>query len=403
MDWEVRGTKVEAGRFAPFAPIDVLVHNDGPRIFTFDDSEGGLCLACWSDEDESASRFIVAPVTPQVVADLQGGLLSTRESLDQARVYLVDVAHSGEPTAAWRVALADIPADASPQPRVMLHRELEPFFSLRAIGETIERGHIPGSVIRTTVEAAQKSIKILAEYESELESPQGRPSRALRGSYDLPLQLMRAASFEVAFRSPLTVPGLFDDLTPGERDEEGELFERIGAHSRLNALSSSTASPTTSPERTYSSGALCCGTPGRAGGTVRLSREWAARVAERGRLRTAVHGRRGDVRHHVRSSGWRDAAVPRRLPPQPGRRERVGHFGLAERRPTTRRPMSTRRGAASNTPSVINAVIRRNLARSYCAVRVRVASLYPIETASSRIEPPHVTRLRYHSVHSPTP
>ena len=243
MDWEVRGKAIGPKRFAPFTPIDVLDHYDGPRIFTLTDSDGGLCLACWSDEDNTATRFIVAPVSPQVVTDLKTGLLSVRESLDRARVYLVDVAHSGEATAAWRVELADIPADASPQPRVMLHRELEPFFSLRAIGDTIERGQIPGSVIRATVEAAQRSIKILAEYELERPSRQGRPSHALRDIYDLPSQLMRAASFEIAFRTPLRVPSLFDRVTDGEYRDEGDLFVRVGRHMRagLDWLTEGTA------------------------------------------------------------------------------------------------------------------------------------------------------------------
>lgn len=123
--WQVKGKSVDTGRLLPFEPLHVLNYYDGPRIFTLHDADGALCLACWSDEDEVASRFLVAPVTEQTIADLEGSLLSLLEALTQPRLWVVDLTQTGALSGAWLVALRDIPDDARPQPRTMLHRSLD--------------------------------------------------------------------------------------------------------------------------------------------------------------------------------------------------------------------------------------------------------------------------------------
>lgn len=228
--WEIKGKPVDPKRFAPFEPLHVLNYYDGPRIFTFHDSDDALCLACWSDEDEKHSRFLVVAVNDQIIADLEGGLLSVREALAQPRLWVVDWAQDGKLTSAWLVAHQDVPKDSQPQPRTMLHRSLDPILSLRATGEAIRPGEIPGSVIKSTVEGAQKAIKCLAEYEMELPALRGRPSRALQKLYDLPIQKTLAASFEVQFRSPLSEPDLFQGLGESEIREEREVLNRVADH-----------------------------------------------------------------------------------------------------------------------------------------------------------------------------
>ena len=81
--WEIKGKPIEAKRFAPFEPLRVLNYYDGPRIFTFNDADDALCLACWSDEDEGQARFLVVAVTTKIIADLESGLLTVREALSQ--------------------------------------------------------------------------------------------------------------------------------------------------------------------------------------------------------------------------------------------------------------------------------------------------------------------------------
>jgi hypothetical protein len=230
MMWEIKGKPVDPKRFGPFEPLRVLNYYDGPRIFTFNDADDALSLACWSDEDEKHSRFLVVAVTDQIIADLESGLLSVREALAQPRLWVIDWAQDGSLAGSWLVAHRDVPEDSQPRPRTMLHRSLDPILSLRATGEAIKAGEIPGSVIKSTVEGAQRAIKCLAEYEMDLPARKGHPSRALQKLYDLPVQKTLAASFEVQFRSPLNEPDLFKGLKDNEIQEEREVLSRVSDH-----------------------------------------------------------------------------------------------------------------------------------------------------------------------------
>ena len=140
--WQVVGTPIDAERFEPFRPLQLLNYYDGPRIFTVRDAEGSLCLACWSDDDERQSRFLVAPITQHVVTELEAGLVSLREALAQPRLWVVDLNHEGPVAAAWSVAPNSIPEDAQPQPGTMLRRSLTPSRSLQIEGgptETVQQ------------------------------------------------------------------------------------------------------------------------------------------------------------------------------------------------------------------------------------------------------------------------
>ena len=145
MMWQIKGKPVDPKRFAPFEPLRVLNYYDGPRIFTFHDADEALCLACWSDEDETRSRFLVVPVSDKIITDLEGGILTVREALSQPRLWVIELGPEGTLATAWLVAQQDVPEDSQPQPRTMLHRSLEPILSLRATGEAISPGAHPSS------------------------------------------------------------------------------------------------------------------------------------------------------------------------------------------------------------------------------------------------------------------
>lgn len=249
--WPVLGKPKDPSVFGQFDPSEVLIWYDGPRTFTFTDQDGGLCLAHWLDDVDGLVRYAVAPVSEQHISRMKTGELTLRECLDQPRVYVVDVTHSGDAISVWSLnRLTDIPDTVLPAPGTMVRRELEPFFCLRATGRTIRPGEIPGSVIRTTVEGAQKAIKGLAEYEMGVTQRQGQPSRALKELYDLPAQKLLAASFEVQFRSPLTDEGLFKDLPADVIAEERSVLDRVGQHLRtgLNWLKNTQSDYETLPD-----------------------------------------------------------------------------------------------------------------------------------------------------------
>lgn len=154
MMWNVQGQPVDPERFLPFETVRVLNYYDGPRVFTFHDAADALCLACWSDEDETHSRFLVVQVTDRIIEDLEGGRLSVAEALAQPRLWVVDWAPNGALTAAWSVAPQDVPKDAQPQPRTMLHRSLDPVRRLRANNAVIRTGEMPGSKAKSTIDGA---------------------------------------------------------------------------------------------------------------------------------------------------------------------------------------------------------------------------------------------------------
>ena len=112
----------------------------GLRTFTHLDRSGQLYLAHWCDEDEEMTRFLVVPFTEPLVHKLKEGDLTLRDSLDQPRLWVLEVAHSGDLIAAWIVRFADLPSDLLPHPGTMLLRCLEPQLSLRAGGEQIPNG-----------------------------------------------------------------------------------------------------------------------------------------------------------------------------------------------------------------------------------------------------------------------
>ncbi len=124
--WQVVGTRVDVALFEPFEPLHVMNSYDGPRIFTLRVAQGALYLACWSDDDEWLSRFLVVPISLTSVAELEAGLLSVRDALRQSHLWVVDLSHDGPVVAAWLVDPDSVPEDAQPERGAMLHRPLTP-------------------------------------------------------------------------------------------------------------------------------------------------------------------------------------------------------------------------------------------------------------------------------------
>ena len=228
--WPVRGRSIDPGRFQPFEPSQLLYEFDGPRTFTYQDREGELFLAHWCDEDGLVRRYLVVPFTGHLVQQLLTGELSVRDALNQPRAWLLEVDHQDHVRQAWRVELADLPGDVLPQSGTMLLARLEPLLSVRALGDGIHEGSIPGSVIRTLVEGTQRAIKLLTEYVLELPSPAGRPPVTIKRLFDLPAQRLAFNSFEIAFRSPLAgSPDLYADISPEEIKVEKEVLDKVGS------------------------------------------------------------------------------------------------------------------------------------------------------------------------------
>lgn len=122
----IPGAAVDPARFAPFQPAKVLYDLDGPRTFTFLDREGELNLALWFDDNADTIRYFVVPFSDELLARLESGQISVREALEQPRLWIIDVNNEGNPIAATRTRLSDLPQEELPVPGTMLLPSLEP-------------------------------------------------------------------------------------------------------------------------------------------------------------------------------------------------------------------------------------------------------------------------------------
>ena len=225
MMWDPSGKPIDPGQFEPFEPVDVFYEFDGPRVFTLKDRDNELNLAYWSDEDSDICRYVVVPTTETILDDLKVGRISVLEALNQPRCWLCDINSEGDLSAVHRVDFNAVPGDSLPTAGTMLLPSLEPILTLRAVGDEIKPGQIPGSVIRTCVEGVQKTFKFLSEYVLGQQPQAGRPDDFLRRLFDLPTQRVAFSSFEISFRMPIEEKDLFSES--GEKSPETETLEEV--------------------------------------------------------------------------------------------------------------------------------------------------------------------------------
>lgn len=202
MKWEVSGKPYPVEFFGSFEPVEVLYDFDGPRIFTIANQHDDPLLVYQCDEDDTASRFIVVPCDARLLDAVQAGQCSVRDALTQPWAWVVDQPHGKAPQSAWRVDLESIPQGVLPGGSVMLLPSMDPLLSVRMVGTGLGPGETPASVIRRVAEGASNALKTLVEFVLEVRSAGGRPGERLRRLYDLRVQRVAFASFEIAFKAP---------------------------------------------------------------------------------------------------------------------------------------------------------------------------------------------------------
>ena len=141
-NWANQAAPVDAAIFKDYRVVDVLYDFDGPRIFTAQ-TPLGLMLFYLADAQIDSSYYIAAPTSDSIIALLTSGVRAVRDALNQPWIWFVQTRPDGAPVAAWQGTLADAPADALPQPGIMLWSHLEPVFALRALGDGFYRSHAP--------------------------------------------------------------------------------------------------------------------------------------------------------------------------------------------------------------------------------------------------------------------
>jgi hypothetical protein len=222
MSWNVSGIEYPTDFFGSFEPVDILYDFDGPRIFTTNKENFGIFLAYQCAEDADLSRYIVVPANNALVDALRAGHATMRDALHQPWMWLVDRRHSGEIARARKIDFHELPEGALPRPGVLLLPSLRPVLSIRMVGAGLGASNVPASVIRRAVEGATTALKFLVEWVLKAESTGGRPEDRLRRYYDLPVQRVAFASFEIAFAPPPQA-----DQASFIKDEE-EALNKIG-------------------------------------------------------------------------------------------------------------------------------------------------------------------------------
>ena len=191
-----------------------------PLTFVAEDPEEHLLLAHCVGCDRGASRYLVAASSRTVIEDLKAGRSDVLGALRQPRCWIADIGPSGAVESLWAVDFESVPKDVLPRPGSMLTPALQSLFRVRLIGEGVGPGRTSAADVRMAAQAAETSLKTLAEITLKQRKQSGRPTRQIRYYSDLPVQYLGAASFEIGFRP--------DTSTLIDLDKE--VFAEMGAH-----------------------------------------------------------------------------------------------------------------------------------------------------------------------------
>lgn len=190
-------------------PIDrVLYEAEQPIVFLTHSITGQSLLAYLAHESALGADYILASASPRKIQQLEQGTVGVREALCADWMWLLRQNAQAGSIDLWSVSEALIPDDFLPIPGTALLPEHSVVFAARALGEGIALGRMPCSVISLVADSARASLKAVFDFVREANT-EGRPTDAQRALYDLPVQRLRFASFEVGLAEPN--PELFPD------------------------------------------------------------------------------------------------------------------------------------------------------------------------------------------------
>jgi hypothetical protein len=195
-------SRIPDGFFVFPLPIErVLYEAEQPIVYLTKTRQGQEMLAYLADETAECQFVIVAPATASLVKRLESGSIGLREALTENWMWAVRISHEGRSCEAWSITESHIPSSHLPKPGTPLLPEHRIAFRTRAVGDGIALGSVPCSVIAFVANAAKSSLKAVLDHALAANS-EGRPTDAQRALYDLPVQQLRFASFEVGLAAP---------------------------------------------------------------------------------------------------------------------------------------------------------------------------------------------------------
>lgn len=214
MNWPLPNLTMPVESLGALVPGEVLYEFDGPLVFTTLAPSGRKLLAYASfsidgSPDPSSdfapnsagyTRYLIAPTSDKILDRLKKGACTLYEALDQPVLWAADIAYSG---AILRLAelgqLSDVPFTCLPARNRTLWPHLMPLLSYRLIGDGLQEGEVPASVVSRAVDGATGALKKLIEVVRNVNQSTGRPTDSHRRDYDLTAQRFAFNSFEIAF------------------------------------------------------------------------------------------------------------------------------------------------------------------------------------------------------------
>lgn len=183
-------------------PIDrVLYEAEQPIVFLTHSTSGQSLLAYLAHESDSEIDYILASASTRKIHQLEQGAVGVREALFADWIWLLRRETHADTFDVWAITEAAVPDEYLPVPGTGLVPEHSVVFAARALGDGIALGRMPCSVISLVADSARASLKAVFDFVREANT-EGRPTDAQRALYDLPVQHLRFASFEVGLAEP---------------------------------------------------------------------------------------------------------------------------------------------------------------------------------------------------------
>lgn len=183
-------------------PVErVLYEAEQPIIYLSRTKQQQLLLAFLASETQEADFILLAPTSQDSLKMLESGTLGVREALTAGWLWLAKHKHGQSSGEVWSVTESDIPNEYLPVRGTPLLPEHRIVFSARAIGEKVSLGKMPSSVVSFIANAAKLSLKAVLDNVLSANT-EGRPTDDQRARYDLPVQRLRFASFEIGLAEP---------------------------------------------------------------------------------------------------------------------------------------------------------------------------------------------------------
>jgi len=186
----------------------MLYEAEQPIVFLTHSTSGQSLIAYLAHESASRVDYILASASRRKVHQLEQGALGVREALCADWMWILCRDIETSTSGVWSITEEMIPDEYLPVPGTGLLPEHSVVFAARALGDGIALGKMPCSVISLVAESARSSLKAVFDFVREANT-EGRPTDAQRALYDLPVQQLRFASFEVGLGEPN--PELFPD------------------------------------------------------------------------------------------------------------------------------------------------------------------------------------------------